>query len=107
MELPREPQGSAGAGTFAEVRLGLFLWPLNGKPPRKVFMVNLEECLAEWRRRRSGVAELQENSSGAGRPQSALPSLCYQERLYCRSYSNFQPLVSLSADGPALFNPTC
>ena len=25
--------------------------PWNGKPPRKVFMVGLEECLAEWRRR--------------------------------------------------------
>ena len=24
----------------------------NGKPPRKVFMVGLEECLAEWWRRR-------------------------------------------------------
>lgn len=23
----------------------------NGKPPRKVFVVGLEECIAEWRRR--------------------------------------------------------
>jgi hypothetical protein len=61
---------------------------------------------------RSGAAGAPESQSckriarGLGRPQSALPSLCYQERWYCRSYSNFQPLLSLSVDGPALFNST-